>query len=124
MSTRIVEIWIYRGTGWGPSIDVSGYEVEAIDGQIGKVDRATHDADGSYVVVDIGPWIAVEKVVLPGGVISRVDPDEKTVHVNRTKDEIKNAPLFDDNRFDRRYRDELGLYYGTGGPAYREPVVR
>jgi len=57
--------------------------------------------------VDIGPWIAQQKVVLPGGVMTDVDPDEKKVYVNRTKDEIKNAPLFDDNRFDRKYREEL-----------------
>jgi len=124
MSTRSLEIWVYTGTGWGPTTDITGYEVEAIDGQIGKVDRATHDADGSYIVVDIGPWIAQQKVVLPGGVISDVDPEERKVYVNRTKDEIKNAPLFDDNRFDRKYREELAIYYGTGGPAYREPLVR
>jgi hypothetical protein len=124
MSTSILEIWVYSGTGWGPTTDITGYEVEAIDGPIGKVDKATHDADGSYIVAAIGPWIAVEKVVLPGGVISHVDADEKKVYVNRTKDEIKNAPLYDDNRFDRKYREELALYYGGGGPAYREPVVR
>jgi hypothetical protein len=124
MSTEIVEIWVYTGTGWGPTTDVTGYEVEAVDGPIGKVGKATHDADGSYIVVDIGPWIAVEKVVLPGGVISKVDPDEKKVFVNRTKDEIKSAPLYDDNRFDRTYREELAMYYGASGPAYREPGVR
>ena len=46
--------------------------------------------------------------------------DEK-VYVNRTKDEIKNAPEFDESRYqDVAYRDEIGTYYGAGGPGYRD----
>ena len=120
MSTRIVEVWVFSGTGWGETADLSGYKVEALDGSIGKVDRATRETDGSYVVVDIGPWIFGRTVVLPAGVIERIDPDEEKVYVNRTKDEIKDSPLYDDNRFDQKYRDELGAYYGAGGRGYRE----
>ena len=53
----------------------------------------------------------------------RIPADER-VYVNRTKDEIKRAPEFDEDRFDQAYRDDLGSYYGQGGPAYREPSVR
>jgi hypothetical protein len=36
--------------------------------------------------------------------------------VNRTKDQIKNAPEFDENRYlDQGYLDELGSYYGPSG---------
>ena len=105
MSTRQTELWVYSGTGWGSTADITGYKVEAIDGSIGKIDQATYETDASYVVVDTGPWIFGKKVVLPAGVIARVDPKEETVYVNRTKDEIKNAPEFGDNRFDKSYRD-------------------
>ena len=35
-----IEIWAFRDQSYG-SIDLSGYKVEAIDGDIGKVDEAT-----------------------------------------------------------------------------------
>jgi hypothetical protein len=60
-----------------------------------------------------GPWILGKKVMLPAGVIKRVDLDTETVYVNRSKDEIKNAPEFDERRYrDDAHRAELGGYYG------------
>ena len=42
-----------------------------------------------------------------------VDPDTETVFVDRTKDEIKDSPEYDEDRFnDQAYRDRLGTYYG------------
>jgi hypothetical protein len=109
-----VEIWSYRETITGTT-DLSGYEVEAIDGSIGKVDEATNEVGGSYIVVDTGPWIFGKKVMLPAGVIERVDPESDTIFVNLTKDQIKNAPEFDEDRYrDEAYRSELGGYYGRG----------
>jgi hypothetical protein len=59
--------------------------------------------------------------MLPAGVVTSVDHDEETVFVNRTKDEIKNAPEFDDSLAqDEDYRGQLGTYYGPGGPGYRD----
>src|ERR1044072_8249599 len=96
-----------------PNVDVTGFSVEASDGSIGKVDEATNEASGSFIVVDTGPWIFGKKVMLPAGVIRDIDPDTETVFVQRTKDEIKNAPEFDEQRYrDQDYRDELGGYYG------------
>lgn len=41
--------------------------------------------------------------------------------VNRTKDQIKDAPGFDENRYrDDKYRSDLGSYYGLGGTGYRD----
>ena len=75
MSTKHeTDLWVYSGTGWGSSTDITGYKVEAIDGSIGKIDEATYETDASYVVVDTGPWIFGKKVVLPAGVIDRIDP--------------------------------------------------
>jgi hypothetical protein len=53
--------------------------------------------------------------MLPAGVIDRVDPDDQKVFVNRTKEEIKSAPEFDESRFrEPAYREQLGTYYGRG----------
>jgi len=113
------DIWTYRSQA--TETDLTGFTVEALDGDIGKVDEATYDVGGSYVVVDTGPWIFGKKTMLPAGVIRDIDLDAETVFVNRTKDEIKNAPEFDEQRYrDEGYRGELGGYYGRGGRGYRE----
>ena len=124
MSTRTTDIWVFSGTGWGDALDLTGYKVEALDGSIGKVDRATYQTNGSYIVVDTGPWIFGKKVVLPAGVLHSIDRDEATVFVHRTKDEIKDSPEYDDTRFDEAYRNDLGTYYGPGGRGYRERSAR
>lgn len=95
--------------------------MEVIDGEIGSVDEATYEASGSYVVVGTGPWIFGKKVMLQAGVIDRIDTTERRVYVNRTKDQIQNAPEFDEANYrDEAYRTALGDYYGRGGVGYRE----
>ena len=121
-----VDIWTYRDSsrlGFDPTSgrDLTGYAVEALDGSIGKVDDATYDVGSSRIVVDTGPWIFGKKVVLPAGVIARVDDADEKVYVHRSKDEIKNAPEFDDSvANDDRYREQVGSYYGPGGTGYRD----
>ena len=107
-----VDIWTFREQ----TLDAAGlvgFKVEATDGGIGKVDEATGEAGVSHLVVDTGPWIFGKKVLLPAGVVDRVDLDTETVFVSRTKDEIKDAPEFADAlRDDEEYRNRLGDYYG------------
>ena len=99
------------------NLDLTGFSVEATDGGIGKVDEATYETSRSYIVVDTGPWIFGKKVLLPAGVVQRVDLDSETVFVNRTKDVIKNAPEFDEMNYrDDAYRSQVSDYYsGTSG---------
>jgi hypothetical protein len=117
------DVWTYRqeaGVIARTVTDIIGFEVEAIDGSIGKVDKATADTGSSYIVVDTGPWIFGKKVMLPAGVIQNVDMTDERIFVNRTKDEIKNAPEFDESLVGNdAYRGELGSYYGPGGRAHR-----
>lgn len=103
---------------WNPRTDVDwnddmvGYGVEATDGSIGKIDEATNEAGSSYIVVDTGPWIFGKKVLLPAGVITSVDHTEEVVRVSRTKDEIKDAPEFDESmERDESFRQPYGEYY-------------
>lgn len=67
------------------STDLSGYGVEARDGSIGKVDEATYDTGSSYLIVDTGPWIFGKKVMLPAGVVLRVDTADEKVYVTARK---------------------------------------
>jgi hypothetical protein len=119
MLVAIMEIWTYRENAW-TTTDLTGYKVEALDGSIGKIDDASYDVGAGYVIVDTGPWIFGKKVMLPAGVISSVDHDEKQVFVNLTKEQIKNAPEFDESMVrDEKYRDQLGSYYGSTGAGRR-----
>jgi hypothetical protein len=122
------DLWTYRETVVGSGVDTSdvvGYSVEAVDGSIGKVDEATYDAGSAYVVVDTGPWIFGKKIMLPAGVVERADHEDECVYVDRTKEQIKNAPEFDESMYaDVSYRDRLGSYYGTGGPGHVEERER
>jgi hypothetical protein len=111
MQMMETELWTYREPMTDP-IDVKGFDVEAADGSIGKIDEATYDVGSSYVVVDTGPWIFGRKVVLPAGVIEAIDLDERTVTVRLTKDQIKDSPPYDESRYDDTYRTDLGTYYG------------
>jgi hypothetical protein len=105
------DIWTYRDESL-TGIDLTGYSVEATDGSIGKIDDATNEVGGSYTVVDTGPWIFGKHVLLPAGVIDRVDRENETVYVSLSKDEIKNAPEYDPDRgVDDTYRTEIGGYY-------------
>jgi hypothetical protein len=119
------DVWTYRerstlGTDLSTT-DITGFEVEAIDGSIGKIDDATFEVGSSYLVVDTGPWIFGKKVMIPAGVVQRIDQADRKVFVNRTKDEIKNAPEFEASMIsDDSYRGHLGSYYGPGGQAYRD----
>ena len=110
----IIEMWTLT-VETAPNIDLIGFEVEATDGEIGKVDEASREVGGAFLIVDTGPWIFGKKIMIPAGLIRDIDPDTETIFVNRTQDEIKNAPEFDEKRYhDQTYRDELGDYYGRG----------
>ena len=120
------DVWTYREAPRSektidPHVDVRGYDVEATDGSIGKVDEATYETGRSFLVVDTGPWIFGKKVMLPAGVVRSVDETDKRIFVNRTKDQIKDSPEYDDSMLeDESYRSRLGSYYGQGGQGYRD----
>jgi len=115
-----MDMWTYREQTW-TNTDLTGYGVEALDGGIGKIDEASNEVGSSYIVVDTGPWIFGKKVMLPAGVVMRVDDNDEKVFVNRTKDQIKDAPEFDESMIrDEGYRGRLGSYYGPGGAGYRD----
>ena len=106
-----IEIWVYRDQAWG-GVDLHGYSVEATDGGIGTVHEATNAVGSCYVVVDTGPWIFGKKVMLPAGVVERIDTDKRELYVDCTKDEIKDAPEFDEDSYTTdEYRSTIGSYY-------------
>ena len=111
-----MDVWTFATEPALRGAELIGFSVEAIDGGIGKIDEATEETGRAHLIVDTGPWIFGKKVMLPAGVVDRVDLDSETVFVNRSKDEIKNAPEFEPERHrdDDEYRNRLGGYYGGG----------
>jgi hypothetical protein len=119
----VFQPWTYRTEAGHvrEDLDLTGYSIAAIDGDIGHVDRATHETGASYLVVDTGPWIFGREVMLPAGVVERIDTVDKKVYVDRTKDQIKNAPEFNEHADNAIYREHLGRYYSG---TYHSPDAR
>jgi hypothetical protein len=89
MSTA--DIWTFREDV--AAADLSGYDVETLDGSIGDLDEATGASARSIAVLT---WISGRKVVLPALIVSGIDHETKKIYVSRTCEEIKDAPAFDD----------------------------
>jgi hypothetical protein len=113
MSMSAFDPWNYRqSAGYAEGTDLTGYKIAAVDGDIGKVGEATDQSGTAALVVDTGPWIFGRTVILPAGVIERIDHDDKKVYVDRTKDQIKDAPEYNpDTGVDDDYRSRISGYY-------------
>ena len=107
------DMWTYRDSTWTTSNNLVGYDVEATDGSIGKIDEATNESSSSYVVVDTGFWIFGKKRLIPAGVISTVDHDAEEVYVTMTKEQIKSAPDYDRDDWNDESRTRYNDYYSS-----------
>ena len=109
----VTDIWTFRTEPSLTGAELVGFSVEATDGGIGKIDEGTEEMGRTHLIVDTGPWIFGKKVMLPAGVVDRVDLDTETVFVRYSKEQIKNSPEFepDKSRDDEAYRERLGGYY-------------
>ncbi|MFD9371789.1 PRC-barrel domain-containing protein [Streptomyces sp. NPDC060020] len=109
------DIWVYRpDAGYQAGTDIVGYKVEATDGSIGKISKHSEEVGASYLVVDTGAWIFGKDVLLPAGTIRLIDTAEEKVYVDRTKDQIKDAPEFDAARHagEPSHLEQFAKYYG------------
>jgi len=104
-----MELWTYN-EDLKQITDLNGFDVVALDGDIGEVDDATYDVGSSYIVVDTGPWIFGKKVLIPASALVRADLDERKVYLRLTKDQIKASPELADSMTDAD-RDRVGTYY-------------
>lgn len=115
-------IWIWRIVEYDAAapandpligVDPTGFDVEATDGHIGKVDEATNEAARGFLVVDTGFWIFGKKRMIPTSVVERVDRDERRIYLALTKDQVKQAPDYDEIRRDEEsHRADIEAHYG------------
>lgn len=111
--------WTYTADSRHPAgTDLTGWRVEAADGHIGKVGKHSDEAGDAYLVVDTGVWIFGKEVLIPASAVTRVDLEERTVHLGLVKEQVKNAPEFISEKHlaDLQYREEILTYYRAGGP--------
>ena len=117
MTTKTT-LWSYRSnlSSSTDTASIVGYDVHATDGDIGKIDESSTEASRQYLVVDTGFWIFGKKRLIPAGVVTTVDHDDKKVSVAMTKDQVKSAPDFEEQKsYDERDYDRFGDYYGDYG---------
>ena len=107
------ELWTFQTQGVRVN-DLVGYDVEATDGHIGKIDHTTEVTDRNSIVVDTGFWIFGKKRLIPAGVIQRVDHENKKAFIAMAKERVKSAPEYDDvqrSAYDEEYYDSVDSYY-------------
>jgi hypothetical protein len=111
-ASAMTDIWSYTSKDWTGDKDLVGYDVEATDGSIGKIDESTAEAGRQQVVVDTGFWIFGKKRLIPAGAIKKINHTDEKVFVGLTKDQIKEAPDFDETRRDEEdFRTNHERYY-------------
>lgn len=74
---------------------IDGYTVQAIDGQAGCVDRSTFQIRSPTDIVVATGWLFASRVLLPADAIVHVDHAHECIYINRSKADIKEAPLLD-----------------------------
>ncbi|MDY0813348.1 hypothetical protein [Kitasatospora purpeofusca] len=79
----------YRpGSHHAADLALVGYEVEATDGPLGRVEQ---DA-GDHLLVDSRPWVPGAPVLVPIAAVARVDHLELVVHLDCPRARVRIAP--------------------------------
>lgn len=101
------------GAGYPPDagIDITGYEVCAVDGHFGTVTEAVFQPGQSHIIADTSGWIFATTVMLPAAIITMIGTD-RIVHVDRTRQQLGEAPAHQvERRHDPSYLTALTDYY-------------
>ena len=114
------EIW--HPTVLAGSLDgIEGYALQASDGAIGTITATNSELGRSYLIATAGPWNQGRTVMLPPGMVERIDRDKRVVHVRCSREQVRAAPPFENDRYqDGGYRVELGAHYA---PAHAPSAV-
>jgi sporulation protein YlmC with PRC-barrel domain len=95
--------------------DVTGYTIQATDGEIGEVHDFIVDDEPwviRYMIVDTGNWWPGKKVLVAPPWIANVDWKNSKVYINLSRETVKSGPEFDPDRLDRSYEQELHNHSG------------
>ena len=117
---------------------ITGYRIEAIDGEIGHLDRFIIDEEAwaiRYLEVATQNWWPGKKVLLPPAWVRHIDWAQSTVQVGVTKKAIQHCEEhIDGTPISREYENRLYFHYGRppywlsssavySGQAEPEPIL-
>jgi hypothetical protein len=108
----MTEVWNFREEALA-RVDVRGFDVRARDAEIGKVVQAIEAPSGGYLVIDPGVAMPLGKqVLLPAGLVDKVDLDRRRVVVRADRKQLENAPDYDPAQpLDDQSRSVFGNYF-------------
>jgi hypothetical protein len=77
--------------------DITGYHLQASDGEIGHVDDVLIDGNWRirYLVVDTSNWIGGKSVVISPTALHGIDWSQSKMQVDLTREAIRESPSFD-----------------------------
>jgi uncharacterized protein YrrD len=108
--------------------EVTGYNIQAEDGEIGHVEDFVIDDETwtiRYLIVNTSNWWAGKKVLISPLWIDRVSWIERTVAIDLTRETIKLAPAFtDQSLLTRDYETNLHGHYNRKGYWVEELVAK
>lgn len=99
---------------------VEGYQIVAIDGELGHVSNFLVDDQTwaiRYFVVNTSNWWVGHKVLIAPQWVDRVSWEESTVTLDLTREAIQNAPPYDAEALFER-QQEQAMYEHYGRPKY------
>jgi hypothetical protein len=99
--------------------EVTGYGIEATDGELGHVEDFLLDEESwaiRYVIVDPRNWWPGDHVLIGTDWFTAVNWEERTVSVDLTREAVRNAPVWQPkSRVDRPWETELYGHYRRSG---------
>jgi hypothetical protein len=108
--------------------DVSGYTIQAEDGELGHVDDFIIDDETwaiRYLVIDTRNWLPGKKVLISPKWISDISWSESKVFVNLLREAIRQAPEYsEDALLTRNYETGLHQHYNRQGYWTDEPAAK
>jgi len=113
---------------WDPHLrstdSVRGYNIQAIDEEIGHVEDFIIDDETwaiRYLIVDTKNWWPGKKVLVSPQWIDRVSWNESKVFINLSREAVKNAPEYtEESLLTRDYETGLHQHYQRAGYWGRE----
>ncbi len=96
--------------------DIIKFKIIATDGEIGHVDDFYFDDmtfNIRYLVVETGNWFNENKVLLSPNSLNKPDFEEKSLHVNITRELVQNSPSYDSAKpISRDHEENMANHYG------------
>lgn len=100
--------------------EITGYHIQCMEGTVGHVEDLIIDTESwclRYLIIDTQDWLPGKKVIIAFDWITHITWDDRKVHIDLTRDQVKNAPTFDPRiPVNRAYETQLYDFYGR--PSY------